>query len=261
MGLAAPVIDESVDATPKPIDPLFRRASLVLALLLPLSIGNNVWASADAAAGVSPAAGLARLREGNARYCAGTASRPHQDSLRRAEVAAGQQPFAAVLSCSDSRVPPEVVFDQGLGDLFVIRVAGNVAGVDETGSIDYGVEHLGPRLLVVLGHSSCGAVKAAVDGGMLDGSLKELIAAVRPAAERARQANPGITGNPLMAAAVEANVWLSIETLFHRSDAVRTHVAQGQLQVVGAIYDLASGQVRWLGEHPEQKRLLAAAAP
>ena len=204
-------------------------------------------------------AALTRLQEGNARYCAGTATRPHQDSGRRTEVSAGQQPFAVVLSCADSRVPPEVVFDQGLGDLFVIRVAGNVAGVDETGSIDYGVEHLGPRLVVVLGHTACGTVKAAVDGGALDGSLKELIAAVRPAADRARQANPGITGNPLMAAAVEANVWLSIETLFHRSETVRSHVAQGQLQVVGAIYDLASGQVRWLGEHPEQKRLLAAA--
>ena len=135
-------------------------------------------------------------------------------------------------------------------------VAGNAAGRDETATIEYGAEHLGARLLVVLGHLGCGAVKAAVESAQADGDLAGLIEEIRPAAERARKANPKLAGDPLLAATVEANVWLSIETLFQRSAAMRTLAAQGRVRVVGAIYDLSSGQVRWLGQHPEEKRLL-----
>lgn len=209
--------------------------------------------------GITADEALARLADGNARYRRGIPVRPDQDAGRRADLARGQQPFAIVLSCSDSRVPPEIVFDQGLGDLFVIRVAGNTAGVDETAAVEYGAEHLGAALCVVLGHSNCGAVKAAVAGAQVHGNLAKVLAAISPAVERARRANPGLTGDPLLAAAVEANVWLSIETLFARSEIVRTLVAQGRLRVVGAVYDLAGGEVRWLGSHPEQQRLLETA--
>jgi len=209
---------------------------------------------------LSADAALGRLVDGNARYCGGAPLRPAPDAGRRAEVARGQHPFAIILSCSDSRVPPEIVFDQGLGDLFVVRVAGNTAGVDETAAVDYGAEHLGAPLCVVLGHTGCGAVKAALENAPVHGDLVDVLAAIRPAAEQARQANPGLTGAALVTAAVEANVRHSIATLFARSAIVRTLVAQNRLRVVGAVYDLDSGAVRWLGPHPDQARLVGAAA-
>jgi carbonic anhydrase len=212
-----------------------------------------------AAGSVSADEALVQLREGNARFVHATTSRPHQDAARRAEVAGGQHPHAVVLSCSDSRVPPEIVFDQGLGDLFVIRVAGNVAGVTETATVEYGTLHLGAPLCVVLGHANCGAVKAAVDGGPLEGNLPALIGAVVPAAKRVHELQPKAAGNALVAAVVETNVWLSIETLFSRSEPLRELAASGKLRIVGAVYDLASGEIHWLGTHPEQARLLATA--
>ena len=208
---------------------------------------------------LSADAAQARLADGNIRYCRGSPLRPAQDAGRRTEVARGQHPFAIILSCSDSRVPPEVVFDQGLGDLFVVRVAGNTAGVDETAAVDYGAEHLGAPLCVVLGHTGCGAVKAALENAPVHGDLAEVLAAIRPAADQARQANPGLTGAALVNAAVEANVWHSIATLFARSEIVRTLVARDRLRVVGAVYDLDTGAVRWLGPHPRQAQLLQTA--
>lgn len=208
--------------------------------------------------GVTPDEALARLEEGNARYRSDAQAGPRRDGGRRAETALGQKPFAVVLSCSDSRVPPEIVFDQGLGDLFVVRVAGNVAGGDEIASIEYGTGHLGAPLIVVMGHSACGAVTAVVEGAHASGNLAGLLHPIIPAAERARKANPGASGAPLIAAAIEANVWVSIENLLGGSDELRALVSSGNVRVVGALYDLASGQVRILGPHPEQARLLAA---
>src|SRR5438876_10670259 len=110
---------------------------------------------------VAPSEAISRLKEGNGRYAGGNLQHPGQTTERRAELANTQHPFATIVSCSDSRVPPEIVFDQGLGDLFVVRVAGNVIDDHALGSIEYAVDHLGVRLIVVLGHQSCGAVKAA----------------------------------------------------------------------------------------------------
>src|SRR6266404_5054617 len=110
---------------------------------------------------VSPAEAVSRLKEGNGRYTSGNQQHPHESAERRAELTKSQHPFAIIVSCSDSRVPPEIVFDQGLGDLFALRVAGNVIGDHSLGSIEYAVDHLAVRLIVVLGHQSCGAVKAA----------------------------------------------------------------------------------------------------
>ena len=227
--------------------------------LLFAALAASLAAAEPSASGVSADEALAQLREGNARFVHATASRPHQDAARRAALAGGQQPYAVVLSCSDSRVPPEIVFDQGIGDLFVIRVAGNVAGVTETATVEYGALHLRAPLCVVLGHANCGAVTAAVEGGPLEGNLPALIGAVEPAAKRAHELQPKATGSALVAVAVETNVWLSIETLFSRSEPLRALVASGRLRVVGAVYDLASGEVHWLGAHPEQARLLESA--
>ncbi|HLP09696.1 MAG TPA: methyl-accepting chemotaxis protein [Opitutaceae bacterium] len=209
----------------------------------------------------SPTDSLQALRDGNARFASGAGQHPHQDATRRAEVTGGQTPFATVLTCADSRVPAEVLFDQGIGDIFVVRVAGNVADTDEIGTIEYGVGHLHTPLLVVLGHSGCGAVKAVVEGATVHGCIPELVDNIIPAVERARAANPSADAAHLMPEAVKANVLVAIEDLLKRSAEARELVQAGKLQIVGAIYDLATGKVDWLGAHPEQARLLAAAGP
>jgi carbonic anhydrase len=211
----------------------------------------------DAASPVSPAEAIKRLEEGNARYAAGKSKCPHADAARMKETAEhGQHPFVAMLACSDSRVPVELIFDQGVGDLFVIRVAGNVCAVDETGTIEYGADHLGTPLVVVLGHSSCGAVTAAAMGAEVHGSTAALVEHIRPAVEKARQAVPNATKEQLLPVAIEDNVWQAIDDLFRQSPTVRERVEAGKLKVVGALYDVHEGRVKWLGEHPEQARLL-----
>jgi carbonic anhydrase len=200
---------------------------------------------------------LATLRQGNERFASGQPTYPHESLMRRAEVAAGQHPIATVISCSDSRVPPELLFDEGLGDLFIVRVIGNIGGADETGSAEYGVEHLGTPLLVVLGHTGCGAVTAAVNHLEVRGSIPPLLAHIQPAVQTARKAHPALRGNDLVPAAVEANVFHSMQELFARSEIIRAKVRSDKLKVVGAIYDLKSGQVNWLGAHPRQAALLA----
>jgi methyl-accepting chemotaxis protein len=205
----------------------------------------------------TPDAALQQLKEGNARFLAGAPLHPNQDAARRTDVVKGQSPFATVLTCSDSRVPVELLFDQGIGDTFVVRVAGNVSDTDEIGTIEYGVGHLHTPLLVVMGHTGCGAVKAVLEGAEVHGSIPALVDNIAPAVAQARAANPGAAFDALFAAAVKNNVWVSIDDLFKRSAEVRELVAAGKLQVVGAVYDLATGTVNWLGQHPEQARLLA----
>jgi len=205
------------------------------------------------ATSLTSADALQALQEGNSRYVAGSPAHPNQDAARRAAVAAGQDPFVTVLACADSRVPVEVLFDQGIGDVFVVRVAGNVSDTDEVGTIEYGVGHLNTPLLVVLGHTGCGAVKAVLDGAEVHGSIPALVDNIVPAVERARVTAPGAA---LFAQAVKLNVWQSIDDLFLQSAEVRELVRHGKLRVVGAVYDLASGSVEWLGAHPEQARLL-----
>jgi carbonic anhydrase len=200
---------------------------------------------------------IAMLKQGNERFASGKPTYPHESLMRRAEVTAGQHPVATVISCSDSRVPPELLFDEGIGDLFLVRVIGNIGGADETGSAEYGVEHLGTPLLVVLGHTGCGAVTAAVNHMEVGGSIPPLLAHIEPAVQTARKAHPAWRGDELVPAAVEANVFHSIQELFTRSEIIRTKVRADKLQVVGAIYNLKSGQVNWLGTHPHQAALLA----
>lgn len=216
--------------------------------------------ASDAASHVSSGEAVRRLTDGNTRFVLGASTHPDNNAARREETAAGgQHPFVTILSCSDSRVPLELVFDQGIGDIFVIRVAGNVCGPSEMGSIEYGVDHVGTPLLVVLGHTQCGAVTAATMGADVHGNIKPLVSRIAPAVTDAQSAHPDVHGKDLLPAATEANVWRSIEELLSHSSITRHRVQQGNLKVVGAIYDVKSGRVRWLGEHPRQAGLLTAA--
>jgi carbonic anhydrase len=183
---------------------------------------------------------LERLLAGNRRYVSGARAFPDQTLARRQELVAGQKPFAAILSCSDSRVVPEIIFDQGLGNLFVVRVAGNIVDDALCGSLVYAVEHLGVPLILVLGHSGCGAVQLVIAGGPEEESLEALVAAIESAVELARS-EPG----PLLENAVRANVVLTVGQL--RSAAgLATCAAKGDLEILGAVYDLASGVVTLL---------------
>jgi carbonic anhydrase len=164
----------------------------------------------------------------------------------------GQAPDAIILTCSDSRVPPELIFDKGLGDLFVIRVAGNVTGPGVIGTIEYGVDHLKIPLLVVLGHTDCGAVTAVVNGMEADGHLRTLAERIAPAVQTTRDAYPESGREELISRAVRENLWLQIENLFRDSPTVSRAAAEGRLQVWGAVYDLDSGAVDWLGRRPRE---------
>ncbi|MDK2872647.1 MAG: carbonic anhydrase [Desulfomicrobiaceae bacterium] len=236
---------------------MHRFSALLLAIVL-LAMPASLWATADGE-GSSPAMALQRLQEGNARFQEGRSLHPNLDTARRLVTSTlGQKPFATVLACSDSRVPVEIVFDQGIGDIFTIKVAGNVADTDEIGSMEYGVDHLGTPVLVVLGHTHCGAVTAVTTGAEVHGSIPQLVDNIIPALEATRHAHPELEGNALIDAVIEANVWQTIEDIFKRSPAIAKRAAQGKTAVVGAIYDITSGQVRFLGEHPNQAALLAA---
>ena len=230
---------------------------LCLSALAPLAL-----AAGAAAPGLSADEALKLLQDGNCRFMEGRAIHPHQDAARRAlTFGQGQHPFAAVLSCSDSRVPVEVIFDQGIGDLFVVRVAGNVAATDELGSMEYAVEHLGTPLVAVLGHSQCGAVTAVVEGAKLPGNLGPLLAPIKPAVSQAREENPGAAGEALIAAAIRDNVFQAMEDVLRKSPVIKAKVKAGKVKLMGAIYELDTGKVQWLGSHPDQEKLLAGKAP
>ncbi len=225
------------------------------------SAGNGSSSAASESA-VTADQALALLTEGNARWVANAPQAPNTDSARRADVAEnGQKPFVTVITCADSRLPVERLFDRGVGDVFVVRVAGNVAGGSETGTIEYGIEHLHTPLLVVMGHTKCGAVAAAASGAELHGHLGDLIAQITPAVDRAKRANPGLTGNELAAASVKENVWQTVFQLFKNSPECLAAVQAGKVKVVGAVCDISTGKVEWMGEHPWQSELLAAFSP
>jgi carbonic anhydrase len=184
---------------------------------------------------------LAELKAGNEHHVKHRYTHPHENAQRLSELASGQHPHAEILSCADSRVPPEIVFDQGLGDLFIVRVAGNVATDTEIGSLEYGAEHLHIPLLVVLGHESCGAVTAAVQPGEAEGHIKALVDLIKPAVEKSR----GEPGDPVNNA-VRANVQMVVQQLRASTPVLSELVAHGKLKIVGGIYSLQTGKVIWL---------------
>ncbi len=201
---------------------------------------------------------LQMLSAGNANFAKGTLTHPFTDR-ERVKLAAnsnqGNYAVATIISCSDSRVPVEYIFDSGLMNLFVVRVAGNVCNTDEIGSAEYGVCHVNTPVLIVLGHSQCGAVTAVAQtvmghGHAMEENILPLVAPIVPAVESVLAAFPQVTVENLITRSVEANVWQGIEQLFTRSPAIRAKAVSGQVSVVGAIYDLETGLVRWL---PKEK--------
>jgi carbonic anhydrase len=232
-----------------------KKVALSLLILLCLAaLASSAWGAAGA--GLSADEALKMLKEGNARYIAGKPLHPHQDAARRAlTFGQGQHPFATVLGCADSRVPPEVIFDQGIGDLFVVRVAGNVAATDEIGSMEYAVDHYGTPV-VVLGHSHCGAVTAVVENAKLPPNIAALVAPIKPAAAKAKEENPGATKEVLISAAVKNNVFQAMEDILQKSPLIKAAVKAGKTRLVGALYELDTGKVQWLGPLPGQEKLL-----
>ena len=189
----------------------------------------------------TPDDALNNLMAGNARYMQGSPIHPNQSAERQAEVAQGQHPWAAILGCIDSRVPPELVFDQGLGDLFVARTAGQVIDNVVLGSLEFAVEE-GVKLIMVLGHQSCGAVNATIQtlqtNGHAEGQIATLVEAIKPAVIEA-QSQPG----DLLDNAVRANVALEVEYLKSSSQIISQALGQGTIGLVGARYDLGTGAV------------------
>jgi carbonic anhydrase len=234
--------------------------SLVLFLLMCLAVPMMASSPAGIAVKVSPSEALSKLEKGNDRYVKGRSLHINQGRLRRNETSLkGQHPFATVLTCSDSRVPPEILFDQGIGDLFVIRVAGNVADTDEIGTIEYGVDHLGTTLIVVLGHTKCGAVTAVATEAELPGSIGALVDNIIPAVKKAKELNPTFQGETLVPEAIKANIWQSIEDLLRKSSIVSQKAFCGGTAVIGALYEIDSGKVIWMGSHPEEKKFTTGA--
>ncbi|RKR86072.1 carbonic anhydrase [Micromonospora pisi] len=191
---------------------------------------------------LTPTSALNRLLAGNKRFYKGDARHPHQSMKDLHDLAAGQHPFAVTLGCADSRVAPELLFDQGLGDLFDNRVAGNIVDDLLLGSIEFAIEEFGVPLIVVLGHERCGAITATVDviehGGEAAGHIGSIVAALRPVVEP-------LVGGPgdVVEAGVRANVLAQVQYLLDHSEIVQEKVANGTLGVVGARYDLDNGKV------------------
>ena len=243
---------------------------LVVASLL---IGNQLGNAADPTHPdqpmVSPSDAISRLKEGNGRFTAGNPQHPHelvderkymaansyenagvvslgmtseQAAKRRAELAKSQHPFAVILSCSDSRVPPEIIFDEGLGDLFIVRVAGNVLNDEGLGSVEYAVDVLAARLIVVLGHQSCGAVDAAMKTvaakGKAPGHIQSLVTAIKPVIDSTPKADLETT--------IKANVKHVVDALRSSTPILKTRVDSGEVQVVGGYYTLDTGAVTFL---------------
>jgi len=193
---------------------------------------------------------LNRLREGNQRFASASSSAKNPQ-LRPADTADGQTPFAIILGCSDSRVPAEIVFDQGLGDLFVIRVAGNIVAPSQIGSVEFAATNFGTRLVVVLGHTQCGAVLAAVEQLQMpldsrSRNLRSIIDFVRPSVEQCLREKADEDHEALVERAVRANIRSSVEHLRHGSEILEELIENEGLRIVGAEYCLQSGLVEFL---------------
>jgi carbonic anhydrase len=212
-----------------------------------LTFPTALWASgADEAVPRDATEARQRLLEGNKRFVAGESIHGHASKDWRKTLTAGQKPFAAILSCSDSRVPPELVFDQGFGDLFVMRIAGNVISTDVEGSLQYAEHHLHVPLLLVLGHEGCGAVTAALDAKFKRHQEPERIEAlVRMIEPGLKDIDPKLSPEKQLSAAVEANVRWSMTELAELPE-VKKALKDRQFEMIGAVYELETGKVRVL---------------
>jgi carbonic anhydrase len=204
-------------------------------LQLALKIVAFFVASLNLLFAMDPQEGFDRLMEGNRRYVADDLDNPDRSSLRREEIYQKQNPFAVIVGCSDSRVPPEIVFDQGLGDLFVVRVAGQVVGPVELDSIEYSLKYLGSTLVLVLGHESCGAIRAVLDGNTA--LIEDVADLIKPALKHIK--------DPTVDAAVKANVRWVVKHL-KKTPLIKQMVKEGKIAVIGGFYCLADGHVEVL---------------
>jgi carbonic anhydrase len=213
--------------------------SSTLTPTLAQQLSNSAVAAEPASnnADLTPDAALQQLVDGNNRFVDRKRQNPNQTPARLIEVAQGQRPFAAILGCADSRVPTEVIFDQGFGDIFVVRVAGNIATTEEIASQEFGTLVLGAKVLLVLGHSRCGAVDAAIKGGDFPGLIESLVQAIRPAVDSS-EGQPG----DRLENAVKANVKMQVKRL-QVSSVLSKLVEEGKLKLVGGYYDLDTGKV------------------
>jgi carbonic anhydrase len=197
---------------------------------------------------------LAALKDGNRRFVA-ELSEAGNVRTRRRELPAGQEPFAIILGCSDARVPAEIVFDQGLGDLFVIRVAGNIVAPSQVGSVEFAAAAFGTRLVVVLGHSNCGAIHATLDqltrpSQDQSPNLRSIVNRIRPAVEGLMERSTGLERDALVQQAVRANIRMSADHLRHGSEVLEQAIEHDGLLVVGAEYSLESGVVEFFDGVP-----------
>lgn len=189
--------------------------------------------------GMPPEEALKILMEGNERVVMGKVKSPNRSAQRRGELMQGQRPIVVIITCSDSRVPPELLFDVGYGDVFVIRTAGNVVDDVALGSIEYALDHLAVRLVVVLGHTRCGAVTAAVEGGELPGHLPAVVGLIDPAVEEAK-AKPG----ELLPNAIKMNVRTVTRKIMHAVPGFIERAEESEIGIVGGVYDLETGKVK-----------------
>jgi carbonic anhydrase len=211
----------------------------------------------------SPDEAIKMLKEGNARFVSGKSNHPHTDAARLIQAGKenqGDHAYATIIACSDSRVPVERLFDAGIMDTFIIRVAGNVIDTDEAGSIEYGLAHVNTPVFVVLGHTQCGAVTAVTNevqghGHALEINIPPLVDNIIPAVQRAIAAHPESKGADVIPYAIVENVWQGVEDLFMRSPVSRELVKEGKAKVIGAIYDVGTGKIEWLPEEDVTKIL------
>jgi len=220
----------------------------ILAVVVILLACMAAGAGGGGTSGVSADAALQRLMEGNKRFVkAHLINRSPTIKETRERLAQGQKPYAIILSCSDSRVSPEIIFDETIGRLFVVRVAGNVIDPVVLGSIEYAVEHLGPALIMVLGHEACGAVTSAYDAtGKVGGNVDAVIEPIMPAVQKAKETMKGKSRSEQVEAAIEINVDLVAEGLTTQSPLIKDYVDRGALKIVKGKYLLHQGQVKLL---------------
>ncbi len=221
-----------------------KNVNLVLLLVAVLFFGAAGFPGAKVYGQVKVSAdeALVLLKAGNKRFIEGKSVKPHQDFKRIKEVATGQFPFATIVGCSDSRVPNEIIFDQGVGDLFIVRTAGQVSSYASWGSIEFAEEVLGTKLIVVLGHTKCGAVTAAIDLPEVPGHIVTLINAIKPAVIKAKEQHP----HDLLDAAIRENIRMQVEQLKNLEPVLAKRIRQGNITIIGALYNLETGEVEYL---------------
>lgn len=195
---------------------------------------------------LSPDNALQQLLDGNERYHQGRALHPRQTHHFRLFTHAAQTPFAVISTCSDSRVPAEIIFDQGIGDLFIVRTAGNVSSPAQVGSIEYAVEYLRAKLILVMGHTNCGAVTAVAEGLQVNGNIKELLSHIEPPVKKIASEHQHEPVDTWLTEAIKANVQQSITDILDSSPLLKTKAERKEIKIAGALYHIVTGKVELL---------------